>query len=101
MKQRDGLTMTLFDAIARSLGPWKGVHQTKTAEPETPTSAPESQIIVHSDAAAQQAGFSPALRDTFRVIRRDVLATFKAGAGFRLSSAEDGQRGMSLPSARQ
>jgi hypothetical protein len=93
--------MKLFEEIARSLRLVKGVHQPEVLEPETPASAPEFEIIVPSDAAARHAGFSPELRDTIRVIRHDVLATLKAGAGFCLSSAEDGQRRMSLPSARQ
>src|SRR5271168_279659 len=74
--------MKLFEEIARSLRLVKGVHQPEVFEPETPASAPVFEIIVPSDAAAQQAGCSPELRDTIRVIRRDVLATLRQVPAF-------------------
>lgn len=72
----------LFEEIARSLRLVKGDHQTEVTEPETPTSAPESEVIVPSDAAAQRAGFSPGLCETIRVIRGDVLGTLRQMPAF-------------------
>ena len=72
----------LFEEIARSLRLVKGDHQAEVTEPETPTSAPESEVIVPSDAAAQRAGFSPGLRETIRVIRGDVLGTLRQMPAF-------------------
>jgi hypothetical protein len=74
--------MKLIEEIARSLRLVKSVHQPKVLEPETPANAPEFEIIVPSDAATRHAGFSPELRDTFRVIRHDVLATLRQVPAF-------------------
>jgi hypothetical protein len=74
--------MKLFEEIAGSLRLVKRIYQPEVTEPEAPTCAPESEIIVPSDAAAQRAGFSPELRETIRVIRCDVLATLRQVPAF-------------------
>jgi hypothetical protein len=56
--------------------------RSEVIERETPISAPESEIIVPSEAAAQSAGFSPELCETIRVIRRDVIATLRQVPAF-------------------
>jgi hypothetical protein len=71
--------LKLFEEIARSLRRVKRDHQPDITEPEAPTNAPGSEIILPSDAVAQRAGFSPELRETIRVIRRDVLTTLSQG----------------------
>ena len=74
--------LKLFEEIARSLRRVKRDHQPDITGPETPTNAPGSEIILPSDAVAQRAGFSPELRETIRVIRRDVLTTLSQVPAF-------------------
>lgn len=74
--------MKLIEEIARSLRFVKNDGRYEVIERETPTSAPESEIIVPSEAAAQSAGFSPDLCETIRVIRRDVIATLRQVPAF-------------------
>jgi hypothetical protein len=79
--------MKHFKEMARSLGLMKIDHQPNVSEPETPASAPASEIILPSDAAAQRAGFSPELCEKIRLIRHEVLATLKQVPGF-ISAAQ-------------
>ena len=74
--------MKLIEEIARSLSFVKSHIRLEVIERETPTGAPEFEIIVPSNAAAQHAGFSPELCEMIRVIRRGVLATLSQVPAF-------------------
>ena len=74
--------MKLIKETARSLRLVKSHGRPGVIERETPTSAPELEIIVPSNATAQRAGFSPELCETIRVIRHDVLATLRQVPAF-------------------
>jgi hypothetical protein len=69
--------------VRRSPSLWRSnATRTSLLRVRSPTSAPESEIIVPSEAAAQSAGFSPELCETIRVIRRDVIATLRQVPAF-------------------
>ena len=69
--------------MRRSPSLWRSnATRTSLLRVRSPTSAPESEIIVPSEAAAQSAGFSPELCETIRVIRRDVIATLRQVPAF-------------------